>query len=129
MHLVVDLQPGLLGVRGFAYVCKTFVEAAAAINVLYLSKGVFPPLYSTKVRWRNEPLAGQGIEEIATLPTVLRRGWGDCDDLVAWRIAELRLRGIEAEAKVIYRPKKRLYHVLVRLPNGESEDPSRLLGM
>lgn len=70
------------------------------------------------------------------IPTMLlKRREGDCKDFTAWRVAELRQQGIKAAVHVTDRlitgPDGRLtmYHVLVRLPGGLLEDPSRMLGM
>ena len=51
----------------------------------------------------------------------------DAEDLVAWRIAELRVQGIDA--KMIIRETRlpngvTLYHPFVGLPDGRVEDPS-----
>ncbi len=77
------------------------------------------------------------MEEFAGVPVVLSRGWGDCDDLCAWRIAELRKAGERASVRLTWQKgaKGRLYHVLVRRHKYEVddprsvEDPSALLGM
>lgn len=57
----------------------------------------------------------------------------NCEDLACWRAAELRVRyGVLAEPTFIWklRPKGGyLYHILVKLPDGRIEDPSRTLGM
>lgn len=59
-----------------------------------------PPLYLSGVRFREEPWAvgGQrlpgGLEQFTHILEVLRRGWGDCAQLCAWRKAELRLGGL-----------------------------------
>lgn len=84
-----------------------------------------PPLYSAGVRYRREP-PGQ---EVWQLPSqTAERGFGDCEDLSAWRVAELRLAG-EA-AKIVFRKSGRnLWHALVRRANGDLEDPSAKLGM
>lgn len=57
----------------------------------------------------------------------------NCEDLACWRVAELRVRfGIGA--RPTYTSQVRpdgsyLYHILVELPDGSIEDPSRNLGM
>ena len=97
-----------------------------------------PPLYESGVRYEEEP-AGQPYEEFASIPVVLSRGWGDCDDVVSWRIAELRNQGEHAKVRLKWQPDftrgARLYHVMVRRAatggdgRGLIEDPSLLLGM
>lgn len=57
----------------------------------------------------------------------------NCDDLVSWRIAELRNAGEAAKVRLKWQfdPTRgaRMYHVLVRRANGQVEDPSKRLGM
>ena len=66
------------------------------------------------------------------IPETLARGVGDCKDLVAWRLAELRVRERERAlplvrfARVGHRVK---FHVVVRRADGRVECPSYELGM
>lgn len=114
-----------------------------------------PLLYESGVEYDREPWAGK-FEEFADILTVLRRGWGDCDDLAAWRVAELREIGEprlglppeeKADTRIYWRGKCRFHrphvnlrcagclktqltmHVQVRRADGRIEDPSRLLGL
>lgn len=85
-----------------------------------------PPLYRSGVRYRQEQR-----EAFLCIPGVLMRGWGDCDDLACWRVAELQERGTDAR---VYVRKSRSgipgrWHAVVRLPDGTIEDPSARLGM
>jgi hypothetical protein len=83
-----------------------------------------PPLYATGVRYQRQ----RGPERFLPWPLVLRRRTGDCDQLAAWRSAELQLQGIRARA-VPYFAGPRTMHVIVIYPDGRREDPSKLLGM
>jgi len=56
------------------------------------------------------------------------RGGGDCEDLAAWRAAELRIAGEPARV-VVVRSAPGVLHAVVRRANGRIEDPSRRLGM
>ena len=104
-----------------------------------------PPLYESGVRYREE---APGQEDWPDIPTILANGWGDCEDLVGYRAAELRDAGIDADPVLKWQfiprelmiakgyPKKHvpkrgvwLVHCLVRYPDGTIEDPSKLLGM
>jgi hypothetical protein len=62
---------------------------------------------------------------------VLKRGGGDCKQLVLWRIAELRESGVHATPRIIWLADKKglRAHAQVRLPDGSTEDPSYNLGM
>ncbi len=115
-----------------ALVIRDALEAVIMANRLYLRLHHAPPLYESGVRYEEEP-AGQPYEDFASIPVVLARGWADCDDLVSWRIAELRNAGENAKVRLKWQfdPVRgaRLYHVLVRRANGQVEDPSKRLGM
>lgn len=72
-------------------------------------------------------------EDWATIPVVMQYGYGDCEDLGAWRAAELRIRD-NIKAQPIVRVRKLptgawRAHVMVKWPNGKIEDPSAKLGM
>lgn len=107
-----------------------------------------PPALFSPVRWIAEP--SWGFEEFAPAVIVLWRRWGDCEDLAAWRIAELMEEGHGATPRITWRPRVlgggARMHALIRhephctctickhLPekvrrDGFIEDPSRLLGM
>ena len=92
-----------------------------------------PALYSSGVRYQSEPNVGVDGERFDDLNTVLARGWGDCDDLSAWRAAELCADRIPARALVVEIPGsipgRRRYHCVVQYINGSIEDPSIRLGM
>lgn len=117
-----------------------------------------PPLYQSGVIYRPEKhridRSGNTIEygeDWQTIPYVIYNRNGDCEDLGAWRAAELRMaaylihfkktgeknpalksRGIKALPDIAVR---RLpdgawrAHVRVRWPDGHIEDPSAKLGM
>lgn len=114
------------------------LEALTKINVWQLSRlernGVqLPPLYESGVFYQAEPPGGEGWLDI---PHLYQQGHGDCEDLACARSAELRKQGIAAvpairskRVPVSGRGYITLVHVLVLLPNGEEEDPSKRLGM
>lgn len=127
------------------------LEALTSINEFHLTRGLatgkpLPRLYDSGVRYREEK---PGKEDWPDIPKVISQGWGDCEDLAAYRAAELRVYdGIEAEPVIKWRwiptwkllragykknrlPKDGVWlvHCLVRFPDGSIEDPSKLLGM
>lgn len=130
--------------RTVALLARGALNITIATNVVMmrqLGPQQFPPLFASGVVFKPEPWAGK-IEEFAHALTVLARGWGDCDDLVAYRVAELRVFGDrlagtppeKALARIYGRDRK--MHAQVRrgdapnvVKNGTIEDPSRLLGM
>lgn len=99
------------------------LAALTALDEQLLSAGRVPALYSSGVKYRREK-----PDVWSTADICWRRGYGDCEDLAAWRCAELRLSGVRAtvEPKEM-RPRK--WHAVVRHPDGRIEDPSRRLGM
>lgn len=92
-----------------------------------LASMALPPLYGAGVRYEREPRA----EERWLLPSqVLARGAGDCEDLAAWRAAELRSTGEDPWAQAIaLRSGPRTWHAVVLRSDGTIEDPSAALGM
>lgn len=104
-----------------------FCRALCAYDVMWLRQHPeTPPLYKSGVRYVEQPM---GVEEFKPIPLVLAAGSGDCNQLAPWRAAEIRVRhGIKALPEV-KQMGPRLFHVYVRLPNGEVEDTSARLGM
>lgn len=98
------------------------------LNLIWLRDNQAPPLYFAGIRYQSEP---PGEEHWRTIPHVLRLGHADCKSLAAWRVAELRMRGVAAKCHYTWRdtPRGRLWHITVMLPSGRVEDPSRALGM
>lgn len=90
----------------------------------WLKDGRRPPrLYDSGVRYRREP-----PERFTTFDQVLLAGAGDCDQLCAWRAAELQELGTRAIAVPrLVTPDQ--MHIVIHFPGGTVEDPSRLLGM
>lgn len=78
-----------------------------------------PHLYASGVQYHVEP---PGLEEWQDVITTLERGWGDCEDLVGYRVADLRRRWrIPAKPHFTFRkikPNVTMYHILVKYPPG-----------
>lgn len=88
----------------------------------------FPPLYEAGIRYHNE----QNTEDWQTVDELYQSGAGDCEDLASALAAESQERGIMAWPAFYFRQRpngSRLYHIVVRLPDGRILDPSRRLGM
>ena len=116
------------------------MEAMCAIDLLHLRQRPYPKLYESGVVYRRE----DGTENWLDIPHVLAAGWGDCEDLAFWRVAELRAAGVKAAPFAKWRRVNGAYkyHALVRryTPGRDHfgrwinstkwlEDPSRRLGM
>lgn len=142
MRIVVQIDPTVFDdPRVVAMIARGFLKGVVLQNRLLIRKGMVPSLYEgSGVKFRPEPWAGK-FEEFADALTVYKRGWGDCDDLCAWRCAELQEQGGMAWPKIYWRKQPdgtRLYHGEVRIfekrhgrwiPTNKVEDPSRFLGM
>lgn len=132
MDVIVSLGdvPLLKRSRFLGLFIKPILDALVGINRLYIRAHHVPPLYRSGVRYLQEPEDGRP-EEFAAIPKVLARGWGDCDDLAPWRVAELQEAGEKAKIRITWRRGRRgkTFHVVVRRGDGRIEDPSRLLGM
>lgn len=153
MKAIVDI----LGVEddGVLVDVANHILSGVVLNNRYLLErypGRFPALYDSPVRFRGEPWATMPsgapapgwqplppIEQFCPIPVLLKRRWGDCAQLCAWRVAELQYAG-ESDAALRYylrsdKPpgtpnRRRWYHVEVRRGKrggGEIEDPSRRL--
>lgn len=110
---------------------RTMLMALMYIDMSWLQTNPNTPLiYESGVRYEEEP---PGQEDWQDIPTALKMRVADCEDLACWRAAELRVRyGVQAFPT--FTCKKRanggyLYHIIVALPDGTTEDPSRRLGM
>jgi hypothetical protein len=110
-------------------VVRHLLEALAGINADHMRAHPTPKLYASGVRYRREP---RGLEQWLSVPEVIARGYGDCEDLAAWRVAELRSQGEHATFGVSGQQRdngKWTFHITVHRGDGTPEDPSRRLGM
>lgn len=90
-----------------------------------LGKPALPDLYSSGIRYRRER---RGNEKWQTAEVTAKLGCGDCEDLVAYLVAQCRARGEQANP-ACYSPRPGLIHCVVIRANGAKEDPSARLGM
>ncbi len=164
MKVLIDFGDAKMWDRSLALgmAVRTILQATTVVNLNILRvnqvahrKGggkvpLIPPLYRSGVRYREEPQNWE-LEHFDTIPAMIGRRWGDCDDLGPWLAAELIFTRQDPRACVMIKWKRRpdngnrLYHVLVRRSNvpksrvdnhrffadqrGVYEDPSRVLGM
>lgn len=148
----------MVGMRSAHLLAPIFVAndpSNAEMSKLMLAGGVFglmlediaylrfhpetPDLYDSGVVYKPERRrvrAGKDLEygeEWQTIPWVIYRGYGDCEDLGSWRAAELREKyKIAASPFIKTRRMPNGFwraHVVVRWPNGQLEDPAAKLGM
>jgi len=103
------------------------LQSQAEVWAGALRRNPLPLLYESGIRYQPEPWAGQGTEEWANPYDVYERGWGDCDDLVLYRVAELIAKGEPATVQTMWKRGTKRHHVRVRRANGRVEDPSLIL--
>lgn len=109
-------------------VIEGMLSTLADWNSVVMARHHVPPLYAGSIRYQDDPPDAR-IDEYRDCLAVARLGHGDCDDLVPYRIAELRLKGIAAEPVAFRVSDSELYHTVIRYSNGALEDPSKILGM
>ena len=119
------------------------LEALTLINQFYLEEHPdTPSLYQLvkegKVTYKlpqqmDEDNKGFNGEQFRDIGRIIENGGGDCDNLACMRAAEYRFRlGIAAQPYITHRFEpdgKSVYHVVVLLPDGSSEDPCLLAHM
>lgn len=103
---------------------EAVLEGLCGLNFAWMTEaGGAPPLYETGIVYRPEP---PGQDHWQTAPELLKSRVGDCEDLTAYRVAELRFDGEPARGRVV--PTRRgKFHAVVERASGEIEDPSRIL--
>lgn len=106
------------------------LEALIAANESFLTgHPTTPALYASGVVYVEEP---PGRDHWQDIPRTLELREGDCEDLACWRVAELRVRGLEYARPYVRHQilgSRVLYHVAVLRTDGAIEDPSKKLGM
>lgn len=107
------------------------LESVTRSNTPMIRSGKIPPaasaIKSGKVEWQPEP---PGDEHFDLPSTMLKRGWGDCDDLAPWHAASLRASGVDPGARAVVRKSgPQRWHAVVKRSDGSIEDPSKAAGM
>ena len=83
-----------------------------------------PSIYACGARYRREH-GGERWQSVAEMMQS-RPPSGDCEDLAAWRVAEMRLTGEDASVRIV-RTSRGTFHAIVQHADGTLEDPSRIL--
>lgn len=110
---------------------KADLYAAALEGLVQVNDRIFdrrpdlPFVYESGARWKAIPHSTwRRADQIAD------DGWGDCEGLSAWRVAECRRTGEDPDCRVgVYHTGPRKYHAIVIRGDDNIEDPSVLLGM
>lgn len=85
-----------------AHFVKCAIEAFALGSVPMAHIWRLPPLYASGIVYQLEPDHGSGNEDFALPKTTFDLRNGDCDDLVIYRLWELRCKGELATCAVIF---------------------------
>jgi len=106
------------------------LELSTLANQGLASRGQLPSIFEAlkkkAFRWKPENFSDGEHFDLA--PTVLARGWGDCDDIAPWLCAELRRQGHECRP-IAYKSGDQTWHAVVEMADGTILDPSQWAGM
>jgi hypothetical protein len=142
--VVLDLPNYRIGAfapaeRGRIAALETMFEALTRINMAWLKSHKAPLLYQSGVRYRIDPERGDIGELWLDAPSILARGFDDCEGLSSFLAAELRCKPQNSVGSRLYpaacvRLKKTrmpgMLHAIVYDPETRQVwDPSRALGM
>lgn len=124
--------------RQYSQKCLMWIlECLVNCNRTYLqSHPQTPRIYESGVRYTHE----DSTEDWEGIPAIRKHGGGDCEDLGAWRVAELREAGEPAKPYLKFTEVEGFWHYHIQVQrmkrdqhgnwvNGIIEDPSALLGM
>lgn len=114
-----------------APVLNSALEAVTRLNEEMIRSGEVPTfeeaLKKYGIKWKPEP---PGAEHFDHAQTVMRRRWGDCDDLAPWQAASLRVTNEDPNAKAeVYKSGNKRWHAIVSRGDGSTDDPSKRAGM
>lgn len=107
---------------------RALLDCLVDLNLIYLDAfPLTPSLYQAGVVYQLMPTRAAWD----TIPTLYRRGFGDCKSLAAVRIAEVRRYGQTAIPvfRHIADGYGTMFHILILHGNGCWECPSKILGM
>lgn len=125
LHVRVNVPPIPEAIEALA-------EGLVQLNQFYMEHGIdngveLPPLYESGIVYRREPKGREWWEAAVDILGLVAARTGDCEDLAAYRVAELRtFDGEDARLKVI-RTSRGTFHAVVEREDGSIEDPSRIL--
>lgn len=112
---------------------EAMAEGLVLLNVWYFEVGIangveLPPLYDSGIVYRREPAGREWWESAGDVRSMASSRSGDCEDLAAYRAAELRVFDGDEDAYVmVIRNRRGNFHAIVCHGDGTLEDPSRIL--
>lgn len=119
-----------LSAQRAARVVEHFVRGLVETNIGYLETHRAPLLYESGVRYVRDNVDETELQWW-DIPAILLAGFADCKALAAWRIAEYRIHGYQADPITTIQSDgmgHEVIHVTLSGPRGK-EDPSLILGM
>lgn len=125
LHVRIDLPPVPQLIEAAA---EGLVQTNVALFQMAHDRGVdLPPLYESGIVYRPEPTGREWWETAHDLLDVVPDRSGDCEDLAAYRAAELRFFDGEHAIVAIVTTPRGSFHAIVQREDGSYEDPSRFL--
>lgn len=125
LHVRIDLPPVPQLIEAAA---EGLVQTNVALFQMAHERGVdLPPLYESGIVYRPEPTGREWWETAHDLLDVVPDRSGDCEDLAAYRAAELRFFDGEHATVAIVTTPRGSFHAIVQREDGSLEDPSRFL--
>lgn len=111
---------------------EALAEGLVLLNVFYmehaLDRGIeLPALFESGIVYRREPKGREWWESSVDILGLVADRSGDCEDLAAYRAAELRVFEDEPAFVRVVRTSRGTFHAVVERGDGEIEDPSRIL--
>lgn len=112
---------------------EAVAEGLVRLNEWYFHRAAdvgvrVPILYRSDIVYRREAPGEEFWQSAADVLGVAADRAGDCEDLAAWRAAELRVFQGDEDARVkIVRTRRGTFHAIVERGDGVIEDPSRVL--
>lgn len=108
--------------RSRAETIREFILALARHNLVWYRQQCVPTLIYGTVKYRRSQ-----NDDWLDYPSLLFEGAGDCEDLVAARLAELWYIGVDAQPLVEWQYPTNDWHITILLPDGKIEDPSAIV--
>lgn len=111
---------------------EAVVEGLVLLNVWMFEhadvSGVdVPDLYTSGITYRREPIGREWWENAHDALGVTSDRSGDCEDLAAYRAAELRVFEDDYAIVRVVPTRRGKFHAIVEREDGTLEDPSRIL--
>lgn len=121
-----------INVPAIPSVLETLAEALVSVDVWMMEhaadNGVeLPPLYESGIVYRREPPGREWWETASDLLSFVTNRSGDCEDVAAYRVAELRVFDGEHAILRVVPTRRGTLHAVVEREDGTIEDPSRIL--